>query len=170
MEGVERYKVRLQPHSLLWDIEFKTVKKELEEILKDDIIDIQHVGSTAIPLISAKPILDIAIILKSIKLLNIENLKLAGYNYCGMQHGNENYHLFVLRGENQVSLRHIQCYDKNEKEFDLLVGFRNYLNSHDDMAMEYEKIKMELAEKYPEDRISYTNGKEAFIQSIYKAL
>ncbi len=170
MEGVERYKVRLQPHNLLWDIEFKTVKKELEEILKDDIIDIQHVGSTAIPLICAKPILDIAIKLKSIKLLNIENLKLAGYNYCGMQHGNESYHLFVLRGENQLSLRHIHCYEKNEKEFDLLVGFRNYLNSHDDMAMAYEKIKMELAEKYPEDRISYTNGKEAFIQSIYKAL
>lgn len=170
MEGVERYKVRIQPHNLLWDIEFKTVKKELEEILKDDIIDIQHIGSTAIPLICAKPILDIAIKMKSIKLLNIENLKRAGYDYCGMQHGNENYHLFVLRGENQVSLRHIHCYEKNEKEFDLLVGFRNYLNSHDDMAMEYEKIKMELAEKYPEDRISYTNGKEAFIQSVYKAL
>jgi len=170
MEGVERYKVRLQPHNLLWDIEFRTVKKELEELLKDDIIDIQHVGSTAIPLICAKPILDIAIKVKSIKLLNIENLKLAGYDYCGMQHGNENYHLFVLRGENQISLRHIHCYEKNEKEFDLLVGFRNYLNSHDDMAMAYEKIKMELAEKYPEDRISYTNGKEAFIQSIYKAL
>lgn len=170
MEGVERYKVRLQPHNLLWDIEFRTVKKELEELLKDDIIDIQHVGSTAIPLICAKPILDIAIKVKSIKLLNIENLKLAGYDYCGMQHGNENYHLFVLRGENQVSLRHIHYYEKNEKEFDLLVGFRNYLNSNDDMAMEYERIKMELAEKYPEDRISYTNGKEAFIQSIYKAL
>lgn len=43
MEGVERYKVRLQPHSLLWDIEFKRVKQELEEICKDNIIDVQHV-------------------------------------------------------------------------------------------------------------------------------
>jgi GrpB-like predicted nucleotidyltransferase (UPF0157 family) len=170
MEGVERYKVRLLPHSRLWDVEFLEVKNELQKICKDNILDIQHVGSTAISSICAKPILDVAIKLKSIKSMKIEQLKTLGYDYCGAQHGNENYHLFVLRGENQISLRHIHCYDQTEKEFDLLVGFRDYLNAHHVMAVQYEHLKKELADKFPDDRIAYTKGKAEFIQSIYKLL
>lgn len=170
MEGVERYKVRLLPHSRLWDMEFLEVKNELLKIWEDNILDIQHVGSTAISSICAKPILDVAVKLKSIKSMNLEQSKSLGYDYCGAQHGNENYHLFVLRGKNQISLRHIHCYDQSEKEFDLLVGFRNYLNTHHDIAVRYEHLKKELAEKFPDDRIGYTKGKEELIHSIYKML
>lgn len=166
MEGVERYRVRLMPHNNLWETEFLKVKEQLAKAWKDNIIDIQHVGSTAIPAIVAKPILDIAVKLRSIKLMNVDALKSLGYDYCGEQHGNANYHLFVLRGENQISLRHIHCYDIIEKEFDLLVGFRDYLNAHSDAAMEYQNLKIQLSHKFPNDRLAYTNGKRQFIAAI----
>ena len=170
MEGVERYKVRLIPHNPEWTDEYEKVKDKLLELWNSNILDIQHVGSTAIKSICAKPILDVAVKLNSIKDMDIEVLQKYGYSYCGVQHGNYNYHLFVLRGDNQISLRHIHCYDKSENEFEMLVGFRDYLNSHYDKALQYEYIKKELASKYPNDRIAYTAGKEDFIKSIYEKL
>ncbi len=170
MEGVERYKVRLMPHNKKWNEEFLKVKKELQRVWDGNVLDIQHVGSTAIPAICAKPILDVAVKLKSIKLMDKECMKSLGYDYCGERQGNSNYHLFVLRDEQQLSLRHIHCYDKAEQEFDLLVAFRDYLNKNDNIAVQYEKLKKELAEKYPNDRNAYTKGKEEFIKSIYVKL
>ncbi|MEG1003293.1 MAG: GrpB family protein [Clostridium sp.] len=170
MEGVERNKVRLIQNNLKWKYEFLQTKNELEEIWGENIIDIQHVGSTAITAIYAKPILDIAIKLKSISDMNIELLKQQGYSYCGSKFGNLKYHLFVLRGDREISLRHIHCYDKEEKEFKLLVGFRDYLNDHCDEAKKYELLKLELSKRYPDDRVAYTNGKEEFIKSIYSKL
>lgn len=170
MEGVERYKVRLMPHNPEWEEEFFKTKEELMECWSSNVVDIQHVGSTAIKSICAKPILDIAVQLKSISNLNIEALTRRGYDYCGPQHGNENYHLFVLRGKNEVSLRHIHCYDRSEKEFDLLVGFCKYLNEHPEEALQYENMKKMLMEKFPCDRIAYTAGKEKFIKEIYGRL
>lgn len=170
MEGVERNKVRLLPHNKEWETEFLQTKEQLEKLWSANIIDIQHIGSTSIKAICAKPILDVAIKLKSINDMNIEILVKHGYDYCGAQHGNKNYHLFVLRGMKQISLKHIHCYDKEEKEFDLLVGFRDYLNMNTDEALKYERIKKKLAEKYSDDRIAYTNGKEEFIKSIYERI
>lgn len=170
MQGVARYKVRLLPHDPEWEIEFAKVKAELQSVWKDNILDIQHVGSTAIASICAKPILDVAVRLRSIDNMEAGRLTAIGYEHRGAQSGNPNYHLFVLRGENQISLRHIHCYDKDEKEFELLVGFRDYLNAHRDEALRYENIKKELLKKYPDDRASYTKGKEAFIKSIYRKL
>lgn len=170
MEGVERYKVRLLPHNKEWENEFYQVKSQIEAIWNNNILDIQHVGSTAIYNICAKPVLDIAVKLNSIKKIDIDSMRLMGYDYCGPQHGIDTYHLFVLRGENQVSLRHIHCYDAHDKGFIQLVGFRDYLNSNSDAAKEYSELKKALASQYPKDRAAYTKGKENFIHRVYTML
>lgn len=170
MEGVERNKVRLLSHNKEWEHEFLQVKSQIEAIWNSNILSIQHVGSTAIYNICAKPILDIAVRLKSINEMDINSMRQIGYDYCGPQFGSDTYHLYVLRGENQVSLRHIHCYDAHDNEFFQLVGFRDYLNSHFGMAKKYDELKKSLAEQYPEDRSAYTNGKNEFIQNVYALL
>ena len=170
MEGVGRYQVRLLPHQAAWDEEFLRVKKELTVCWGEHVLDIQHVGSTAIPAICAKPILDVAVKLRSIRALDVKALTDRGYEYSGARAGNENYHLFVLRGEGQISLRHIHCYDQAEKEFALLVGFRDYLNAHPEEAAAYQALKTQLAARHAEERYAYTKGKEAFIRSIYEKM
>lgn len=170
MEGVERNKVRLLAHNNEWVNEFLQVKSQIETIWCNNILDIQHVGSTAIFKICAKPILDIAVLLKSIDRMDVYSMKQMGYEYCGPQSGSDTYHLYVLRNENQLSLRHIHCYDVLDKEFFQLVGFRDYLNSHSDVARKYQELKESLAAQYPDDRIAYTNGKSEFIQNIYTLL
>ncbi len=170
MEGVERYQVRLLPHNEKWADEYHQVRSQIEAVWRDNILDIQHVGSTAIHGIPAKPILDIAVRLHSIQNMNADALMKLGYDYCGPREGSNTYHLYVLRGENQISLRHIHCYDASDNEFFQLVGFRDYLNSHPDAAKKYSALKEELARRYPKDRVAYTKGKEDFIKSIYALL
>ncbi len=102
--------------------------------------------------------------------MDVDAMKQKGYDYCGPQSDTNTYHLYVLRGENQVSLRHIHCYEALDKEFFQLVGFRDYLNTHSDIAMKYSELKKSLALQYPEDRIAYTKGKEDFIYNIYELL
>ena len=111
MEGVERYQVRLLPHQDAWNTEFLKVSNMLKECWKEHIIDIQHVGSTAIPTICAKPILDVAVLVKSFDQLDKEALVQNGYDDCGFQHGKTTHRLFVLRGPHQISLHHIHSYN-----------------------------------------------------------
>lgn len=127
---------------------------------------ITNSGSTAVPLICAKPILDVAVRLRSVRQLDPSFLEALGYDYCGIRHGNPLHHLFVLRGSGEISLQHIHCYDQTAPEFDQIVGFRDYLNAHPDAARQYEALKKDLAEKYPDNRPAYTKGKEYFIQNI----
>jgi GrpB-like predicted nucleotidyltransferase (UPF0157 family) len=146
------------------------VRSEIKAAWNNNIIDIQHVGSTAIRNIPAKPILDLAVRLNSIRNMDTDTLRHLGYDYCGAQCNRNTYHLFVLRDENEISLRHIHCYDIKDHEYFKLIGFRDYLNSHNDMAEQYSKLKEKLASLYPEDRVAYTKGKEDFILSIYALL
>ncbi|WP_049762408.1 GrpB family protein [Lachnoclostridium phytofermentans] len=98
MEGVERNKVRLLSHNKEWENEFLQVKSQIETIWNNNILDIQHVGSTAISNICAKPILDIAVRVQSIKDMDVDSMRSIGYDYCGPQLGQDTYHLYVLRG------------------------------------------------------------------------
>lgn len=170
MEGVERYKVRLLAHNEAWKLEYLQTRDEIQGIWGENILDIQHVGSTAIERICAKPILDIAIRLKSIDKMDIEGLEKQGYDFCGARNEKNTYYLFVLRGENQISLKHIHCYAPEEDEYFKLVKFRDYLNFNLDYAKQYERLKISLAEKYPDDRVAYTVGKEEFIKMIYSKI
>lgn len=166
MQGVKRYCVRLLAHDQAWEEEYEAVSAELAALWGDNIIAAAHVGSTAIPAICAKPILDVAVRLRSIKMMDIDKLLERGYSYCGAQNEAGDHHLFVLRGENELSLRHIHCYDSASADYFRLVNFRDYLRAHREAAKEYESLKLLLAEKYPLDRVSYTAGKEEFIQRI----
>lgn len=170
MEGVARNKVRLLPHSEEWEKEFLNVKKEIQEVWGDIAIDIQHFGSTSIKNVYAKPILDVAVVVKSFHDMRPENLVDLGYEYIGPDYPALNRHLFVLRDENDFSLRHIHCYEPNDENFSDCVKFRDYLNAHPDEAKAYSDLKIELEKKYADDRYAFGNGKQEFIQAIYKKI
>jgi GrpB-like predicted nucleotidyltransferase (UPF0157 family) len=170
MQGVERYKVRLLPHCEEWKMEFEEAKKQLKEIFGDKVDDIQHFGSTSINGIYAKPILDIAVVLKSFEDMNIDGMKKAGYDYCGAQNEEKDRYLFVLRGEGQISLRHIHCYEPNNYDFYYVTHFRDFLNQYEEYAKGYSNLKRYLAEKYPDDRFAYTDEKEGFVRMIYQKI
>lgn len=168
MEGVKRYSVRLLPHNPAWEAEFCRVHDLLREIWGGNLIRAEHVGSTAIPSIPAKPVLDAAVMLKSVEDMDAQALVSLGYEDCGYQNEERSRRLFVLRGENEISLQHIHCYGENDPDFYRQVFFRDYLNSHPAAAREYAKLKQRLAERFADDRASYTRGKAEFVKSILR--
>ena len=170
MEGVERYKVRLLKHNPAWKDEFCRVHELLREIWGENAIAIEHVGSTAIPAIPAKPVLDVAVTVKSLEGIDAEALICLGYEDCGWQNAEKTRRLFVLRGENQISLHHIHVYQEGDPDFYRQIGFRDYLNAHPDAAAEYAALKESLAAKFTEDRASYTKGKSEFIGRILRLM
>ena len=166
MQGVARYGVRLLPHDPAWAEEFENVKAQLLTMHAENAVRIEHIGSTAIVGICAKPILDVLLVVRSLDKLDSAAMVAAGYDDCGLQKPDLTRYLFVLRGVGQISLRHIHCCVEGDPEIRDLLAFRDYLNAHPEDAKAYEALKKTLAERYADDRPSYTAGKHAFIADI----
>ena len=165
MIGVPKYKVLLVEHDERWAEEFEKTKLILLNIHGENVVDIQHVGSTAIKGIMAKPMLDIAIVFKSITDSFFKKMKENGYEYYGEVVTGK--HLYILRGEGEVSLQHVHCYEeKNLEQFFDQINFRDFIRSHSEYAKEYELLKQELFKIYFNDRKKYTEGKQAFFNKI----
>lgn len=166
MQGVARNCVRLLPHDPAWAEEFNTVKAELLTMHGENAVRIEHIGSTAIVGIYAKPILDILLVVRSMDRLDKEAMTAVGYDDRGMQPPELTRRLFVLRSNDDLSLRHIHCCTDGEPEIERYLAFRDYLNAHPEDAKAYEALKKTLAERFADDRPSYTAGKHAFITEI----
>lgn len=175
MQGVSRYKVLLLPHDPAWESEFKQLKAQIHSLWQDNVLDVQHVGSTAVPSLSAKPILDVAVLLRSIDQMDVPALEQLGYEYRGPSGDTQDRYVFIRWHEsstpdNQIALTHIHCYGPDAQGFRLQVGFRDYLIAHPDAAAAYNALKSQLAARFPDDRFAYSAGKADFIRSILARL
>lgn len=138
-----------------------------KSILGDDAIDIQHIGSTAIPAIKAKPIIDIVVGVTDFDkvMLHNEQLRQVGIFYRGSDV--ERQFLYVMGDmENDTRTHHIHIVKWNGTEWKNYIHFRDYLNDNENMALQYQKVKEELESKYADDRVAYTNGKQDMIDLI----
>lgn len=165
--GLKRGVVKLVSNSDIWDSSAKDCIKILYDVLKRDAIDIQHVGSTAIKNIVAKPIVDIVIGVKEFDdILKYNELLLKnGIIYRGQD--NANQLLYVMGDmENDIRTHHIHVVIYNGKEWNNYINFRDYLNIHEEQAKEYSQLKIELANRYANSRADYTLKKSNMINEI----
>ena len=154
VNGLHRGIVNVENHNPTWKGEAEKTIDLLKRLLKDDIIDVQHVGSTSINEIVAKPIIDIVVGVKDfqdIKRYN-EILQENGIIYRKQEHGNQLHHIHVVIW--------------NDNEWNNYLNFRDYLNCHLEDALAYSKLKEELAKIYSDNRGSYTVGKQDMINNI----
>jgi len=168
MIGLRRGTVKLLPYDYRWVELYKQEEKLLLSLIGRYVIDIQHVGSTSIEGLESKPILDIAVGVKSLN--DVENfrnlLENAGYQYRGSA-GVEGRVMFAKGGEDsRTHYLHIDAYGgelwKNH------IYFRDYLRLNKKSVEEYSRLKKDLASKFKEDRNSYTSAKDDFINSTLK--
>jgi len=165
MLGVKRDKVTLAPHNDNWKNEYKLTKKELEDILGDNIIEINHVGSTAIKGIVAKPILDVAVVIKSAESLNMAGMEAAGFEY-GREGVIPGRYYFARRVDGDISTHHIHCYLANNDNYNSVILFCRFLNENPEYAKQYNDLKVGLAFEHPDDRVAYGEAKTEFIEKI----
>ncbi len=166
MIGLKRGSVKLENYNEKWKDIFAEESKLISSKINKFLIDIQHTGSTAIPGIAAKPIIDIAVAIDSLS--NIDEitqiLHELGYQYRGEQ-GIPGRHLFA-KGDEENRTHYLHIMEKSHHEWKNSILFRDYLKSNSKVAKEYDNLKRKLAKKYESDRGKYTEGKSKFIQKI----
>ena len=156
--------MKLFPYSQEWKTLYEKEVEKIKNVIGDFVIDIQHIGSTAIPNIVAKPIIDIAVMLSSLDKAKdlIKPLGNLGYNYDESASSSERY--FFRKGE--PTQYHLSLTALNVSFWHRQILFRDYLVNHPPLAKEYEKLKLEMIEKDPTGRKDYLNAKSSFVQRV----
>ena len=145
---------------------FNIEKDLIKSILKDNVVNIYHIGSTSIPFIKSKPIIDIMVSVKDLnKVDEIKNEFIkVGYEYLG-EFGIKNRRYLRKDGDNRTHQIHIFSY-LDEYNLTRHLAFKEYLLTHKDVAKEYEELKVKLASLYPNDIEKYCDGKDEFVKSV----
>ena len=162
-------KVVVLPYDPEWGRAFEQIKLELEEILGQRFIAIEHVGSTSVPGLSAKPIIDIDVVIESYEMFPCveKALKAGGYEHEGNL-GIPERESFCYEGKEHLLKHHLYVCPAHSRELHRHLTFRNYLRQHPDAAAEYGAVKEEAARRYPDSIDDYIQYKSVCIEKIYQ--
>lgn len=158
--------VTVQNYNPIWEKQFQTEKTLIKNILRDNVTEIYHIGSTAVKGLSAKPIIDIMPIVYDLSKVDAasDKFKDIGYEYLG-EFGIKGRRYLRKGGDERTHQIHIfQIDDKWNIKRHLAV--RDYLRAHSDQAMLYGQLKRDLADRFPYDIDGYWNGKESFVSKL----
>jgi GrpB-like predicted nucleotidyltransferase (UPF0157 family) len=167
--GLTREQVEVADSDSRWQLVFEVLAAELRAALADLDVVVEHVGSTSVPGLAAKPIIDIAVGFRSgIAIDRIAQiLEPLGYIYR-RDEGASGGQLFVVDEDGQPGHRtaYIHMVTTGDPQWARYLGFRDLLRASPDVRIEYEQLKRKLATEFPDDRIGYTSAKESFIESL----
>lgn len=162
-------KTHIVPWKEEWAVLFKKEAKILERIFQENVIDIHHIGSTAIQTIGyAKPIIDILLEVKNLSAVDCLNpaMLTQGYEAKG-ENGIPGRRFFQKGGENRT--HHVHVFQSGDKQIDYHLDFKKYLLQHPEQAIKYKEKKLELAEKYPDEHQHYQEGKQELVAVLAEA-
>lgn len=158
--------IEVVPHNPAWKDIYTAEKTLLLDVFSGLAISIHHIGSTAIPGIKAKPVIDIMIIAQDIEKVDELNPAMIqlGYNPHG-EYGIPGRRYFNKDTEG-VRSHHVHSYAPGNPEIEAHLNFRDYLRAHPDEAQAYSQLKETLAAQYRHDSVTYTESKSDFVQRI----
>ncbi|HEX3038266.1 MAG TPA: GrpB family protein [Oscillospiraceae bacterium] len=168
MLGLKRNTVVLCDYDESWQKAAAESIEQLKAIFADAAVDIQHVGSTAIAGIKAKPILDIAVAVRCFADVWPLIPKLEENGFVHREQNDDAGQIFFSCGDFNADIRthHIHVVLFGSDEWNGYLRFRDFLNSNPHRRREYEALKLSSMQKYPNDRLTYTNSKASFIQNV----
>ena len=163
--------VVVQPYNDTWPQCFIDIRNEIQNALGDMALSIEHVGSTSVEGLSAKPIIDIDVVIQDRSDLPkvISALQKIGYSHEGDQ-GISGREAFKYEGKEHLRKHHLYVCALDTNELKRHIAFRDYLRSNPDAVAEYSRIKEEGAKLYPWDIDKYIEHKSPFIEGVYKRI
>lgn len=157
-------KIRLSEYDENWVHMFNEEARLLRGIFGEEIIKFEHFGSTAIPGMKAKPVIDMMCLVKDIKKIDTFNEQMHSYGYdIAGEWGIEGRRLFRKGGENRT--HHIHVYEHCNPHIDRHLVLRDYLRTHPDEVERYTSLKEELAQQH-DDTAFYSKAKKPFVQEL----
>jgi GrpB-like predicted nucleotidyltransferase (UPF0157 family) len=159
-------KIELVSYDNSWVGQFATEARVITNLVKPEFIAIHHIGSTAILGISAKPVIDILLEVVDIERLEAYNQR---FEELGYQPGGE-YGIpgrrYFSKEQAGIHQFHLHVYQAGHPEVERHLRFRDYLIAHPQLAQAYSQLKLDLAARFTNDSIGYTDAKTDFIQRI----
>lgn len=164
MVGLRRGSVLLVPHRSDWRQTFEEEAARLRSVLGEKVLCVEHVGSTAVDGMEAKPLIDMVVTVESLDEACSLVPVLEGLGYEHRGDGGVEGRIFFARGPRSRRTHYLSLTEPTSDHWYRSLLFRDYLRAHPKAAEEYRELKRELARKYPEDRELYTAGKDRFIE------
>lgn len=157
--------IEVVPYQSKWKEDFKKEADSIKQILEEEIVELHHIGSTSIPNMFAKPIIDILISVRDITAIDSYNDKLNQLGYIAKGEFGIEGRRFFLKGLYDRT-HHIHIFQQGNPEIIRHINFRDYMMAHPNEAKEYEELKKKLAIQFRYDIEGYCNGKDKFIKNI----
>ncbi|EGO8274891.1 GrpB family protein [Enterococcus faecalis] len=151
-----------------WVEQFEEEAQVLKQILKENCLKVEHIGSTSVSNLAAKPIIDFLVIVEEIEKVDLlqGEFERIGYEYMG-EFGLSGRR--YLRKDPIKRTHHVHIYQfDNTQEILRHLAFRNYLRENPAIAKTYGTLKKQLAQAHPDSIDKYMDGKDAFIKKIEK--
>jgi GrpB-like predicted nucleotidyltransferase (UPF0157 family) len=168
--NAEQDRVEIEPYDPSWPERFDREAAAIRRALGDGFAyRVVHVGSTAVPGLAAKPIIDVALEVPDRARWSSLVAPLAGLGYVHWAENPDTTKMFFVKGMPPFGTRRTHHVHVHAPEaVATLVRFRDHLRSHPDDAARYEAVKRELAERHPTDRDVYTSGKAEFVRAVLR--
>jgi GrpB-like predicted nucleotidyltransferase (UPF0157 family) len=158
--------IRVVAYDPAWPAAFEQEAAALSVILGDGLVAIHHIGSTAVPGLPAKPVIDIMPLVNNIQVVDglVPTMAEAGYDAWG-EHGIPGRRVFT-KGGDEHRTHNVHVFQIGNPEAARHLDFRDYLRAHPPVARRYAQLKMELAPQFPNDITAYNQGKDSFIKEM----
>jgi GrpB-like predicted nucleotidyltransferase (UPF0157 family) len=169
MIGLQRGTVQVVTYRPIWHDLFEQERRLLHEHIGHLALDIQHVGSTAVPGLDAKPILDIAVAVTSAAAIPQCRQPLCDLGYIDRgDAGSDGGYLFVKESAPEFRTHHLHLVTIDDPQWRNYLLFRDMLRADEKFRMRYARLKKSLQEQFSGDRGSYTAAKHDFIRGILR--
>ena len=165
---LNRY-VIIEPYNANWPEKFISEKNKILSMIGDKNPVVEHVGSTAILGLSAKPIIDIMVGVKDLTTADqcIKPLEMINYEYVSKLEKQFPHRRFFHKGPNLPNKHfHLHMVEIDSDFWQRQILFRDYLRAHPKASSKYQKLKLKLAEKFNSNVADYCEAKTEFIQEI----
>lgn len=161
-------KVTVLPYDSAWKSAFEAIKKEIEGAAGDLILGVEHVGSTSVEGMSAKPCIDLDVIIRDASVLEavIARLAAIGYIHEG-DLGIPGREAFKYTDKPHLQTHHLYVCPRDSRELHRHITFREFLKSHPEAVRQYSRVKETAAQLYPDDIDRYIAYKSPCIEELY---
>lgn len=158
--------IALTDYDPAWPGKYEQEARQIASIFGDQMISIHHIGSTAIPDIRAKPIIDIMVVVRELEKVEQFNPPMIGLGYTPRGELGIPGRRYFRKDTQEVRSHHVHVYQLGHKAIQTQLNFRDYLRAHPAKALAYSQLKSELARKFRTDPERYTDSKTEFILEI----
>ncbi|MBN8233878.1 GrpB family protein [Halobacillus kuroshimensis] len=158
-------KVEVVSYDSNWSFFFEQEKQLLEKIFSPTLVEVHHIGSTAVPGLAAKPVIDLLPVVSELKAVDeaVAAMEEAGYEAKG-ENGLPGRRFFQKGGQDRT--HHVHVFEVGSPEIERHLVFRDYLRTHDAERNAYGRLKKQLAQAHRFNIDAYIEGKGGFVQQL----